>query len=163
MRTMMTTIAILILAAACAEGHDIYSGLRITLERRAAATKGIAVRRITGSLQPAWKCCSMTNGLPDSVVQYRSLDGAGLHPVRRTLPALRHRGWRPVASRRAVSAALAVARGALTDLGLRQVGCCHRRREGDGDGDGPDQRLRSGAAPVIAPSLEDLSILPMSA
>jgi hypothetical protein len=46
--------------------------------------------------------------------------GSALRPVRRTLPALGHRVRRAVARRCAVAARLAVARGALTDLGLWQ-------------------------------------------
>jgi hypothetical protein len=38
--------------------------------------KWIAVRRITGSLPPASKCCSDEwVGVPNNVIQYRSLDG----------------------------------------------------------------------------------------
>src|SRR5262249_36399996 len=63
MRTLMTMIAILILPAAYVEGHDIYSGLMDNLGQSSCCnTKGIAVRRITGSLPPALKCCSMTSG-----------------------------------------------------------------------------------------------------
>jgi hypothetical protein len=41
--------------------------------------------------------------------------GPALRPVQRALTSLRHRGRRPVAGRGTVAAALAVARGALTD------------------------------------------------
>ena len=77
MRTMMTMIAILILAVACAEGHDIYSGLK---DHRGDASCcderdcRPAHYRITPAgvemlLDDEWV------RVPDSVVQYRRLDG----------------------------------------------------------------------------------------
>src|SRR5215813_13559194 len=77
MRTMMTTIAILILAAACAEGHDIYSGLMDPLgESSCCDDKDCrpAHYRITSAgvemlLDDEWV------RVPNKVIQYRSLDG----------------------------------------------------------------------------------------
>jgi hypothetical protein len=62
-----------------------------------------------------------------------------LRPVRRTLPALGHRVRRAVAGRCAVAAALAVARGALTDLVLWQgLGCGGSVQGNEGGEDDPD-------------------------
>src|SRR5262249_8870558 len=77
MRTMMTTIAILILAAACAEGHDIYSGLMDPLgESSCCDDKDCrpAHYRITSAgvemlLDDEWV------RVPNKAIQYRSLDG----------------------------------------------------------------------------------------
>src|SRR4029450_6002717 len=74
MRTMMTTIAILILAVACAEGHDIYSGLKDHLGEASCCDERDcrpAHYRITPAgvemlLDDEWV------RVPDSVVQYRS-------------------------------------------------------------------------------------------
>jgi hypothetical protein len=77
MRTMMTMLAILILAVACAEGHDIYSGLKDHLGAASCCDERDcrpAHYRITPAgvemlLYDEWV------RVPDSVVQYRSLDG----------------------------------------------------------------------------------------
>jgi hypothetical protein len=74
MRTMMTMIAILILAVACAGGHDIYSGLKDHLGEASCCDERDcrpAHYRITPAgvemlLDDEWV------RVPDSVVQYRS-------------------------------------------------------------------------------------------
>src|SRR6266508_6522718 len=77
MRTMMTMIAILILAVACAEGHDIYSGLKDHRGEASCCDERDcrpAHYRVTSAgvemlLDDEWV------RVPDSVVQYRSLHG----------------------------------------------------------------------------------------
>ncbi len=77
MRTMMTMPAILILAVACAEGHNIYSGLKDHLGAASCCDERDcrpAHYRITPAgvemlLDDEWV------RVPDSVVQYRRLDG----------------------------------------------------------------------------------------
>src|SRR5215831_7760698 len=77
MRTIMTIIAILILAAACAEGHDIYSGLMDHLGESSCCDDRDcrpAHYRITSAgvemlLDDEWV------RVPNKVIQYRSLDG----------------------------------------------------------------------------------------
>jgi hypothetical protein len=77
MRTMMTMIAILILASACAEGHDIYSGLKDRSGESSCCDETDchpAHYRITSAgvemlLDDEWV------GVPNNVIQYRSLDG----------------------------------------------------------------------------------------
>ena len=77
MRTMMAMIAILILAAACAEGHDIYSGLKDHLGEASCCDERDcrpAHYRITSAgvemlLDDEWA------RVPNDVVQYRRLDG----------------------------------------------------------------------------------------
>ena len=77
MRTIMTIIAILILAAACAEGHDIYSGLMGHLGESSCCDDRDcrpAHYRITSAgvemlLDDGWV------RVPNKVIQYRSLDG----------------------------------------------------------------------------------------
>src|SRR5262249_26953019 len=59
MRTMMTTIAILILAAACAGGHDVYSGLmQITpsylIDRHRCVLDSKAAKMGGGEGGPSW-------------------------------------------------------------------------------------------------------------
>src|SRR5262249_28735 len=85
MRTIMTIIAILILAAACAEGHDIYSGLMDHLGESSCCDDRDcrpAHYRITSAgvemlLDDEWV------RVPNKVVQYRSLDGdTGATPPR---------------------------------------------------------------------------------
>ena len=77
MRTLMTMIAILILPAACAEGHDIYSGLMDRLGESSCCDDRDcrpAHYRITSVgvemlLDDEWV------GVPNDVIQYRTLDG----------------------------------------------------------------------------------------
>ena len=77
MRTLMTMIAILILPAACAEGHDIYSGLMDRLGQSSCCDDRDcrpAHYRITSVgvemlLDDEWV------GVPNDVIQYRTLDG----------------------------------------------------------------------------------------
>src|SRR5262249_14858424 len=77
MRTMMTAIEILILAAACAEGHDIYSGLMDRLGESSCCDNRDcrpAHYRITSGgvemlLDDEWV------RVPNKVIQYRSPDG----------------------------------------------------------------------------------------
>jgi hypothetical protein len=76
MRTLMMTIAILILAAARSEGHDIYSGLTSHIGASCCDERDCrpAQYRITSVgvemlLDGEWV------RVPDSVIQYRSLEG----------------------------------------------------------------------------------------
>jgi hypothetical protein len=77
MRTLMTMIAILILPIACAEGHDIYSGLMDRLGQSSCCDERDcrpAHYRVTSAgvemlLDDEWV------GVPNDVIQYRSLDG----------------------------------------------------------------------------------------
>ena len=76
MRTLMMMIAILILAAVCAEGHDIYSGL---MDRSGAsccnetdchpANYRISSAGVDMFVDNEWV------RVPNNVIQYRSLDG----------------------------------------------------------------------------------------
>jgi hypothetical protein len=77
MRTLMTMIAMIILSAACAEGHDIYSGLKDHLGQSSCSNETDchpAHYRITSAgvemlLEDEWV------RVPNDVIQYRSLDG----------------------------------------------------------------------------------------
>jgi hypothetical protein len=77
MRTLITMIAILILPVACAEGHDIYSGLMDRLGQSSCCDERDcrpAHYRVTSAgvemlLDDEWV------GVPNDVIQYRSLDG----------------------------------------------------------------------------------------
>jgi hypothetical protein len=77
MQTLMTMIAILILSAACAEGHDIYSGLKDHRGQSSCCDERDcrpAHYRITSAsvemlLDDEWV------RVPNDVIQYRSLDG----------------------------------------------------------------------------------------
>src|SRR5262249_10275825 len=87
MRTLMTLIAILILPAACAEGHDIYSGLMDRLGESSCCDDRDcrpAHYRITSAgvemlLDDEWV------RVPNDVIQYRNLDGDTGETPRRTL------------------------------------------------------------------------------
>ena len=77
MRTMMTMIAILILAVACAEGHDIYSGLK-DHRGEASCCDERDCRPAHYRITPAGVEMLLDDEwvrVPDSVVQYRRLDG----------------------------------------------------------------------------------------
>jgi hypothetical protein len=77
MRTIMTMIAILTLGAACAEGHDIYSGLKDHLGESSCCDDRDcrpAHYRVTSAgvemlLDDEWV------RVPNKLIQYRSLDG----------------------------------------------------------------------------------------
>jgi hypothetical protein len=77
MRTLMTMIAILILSAACAQGHDIYSGLKDHRGQSSCCDESDcrpAHYRITSAsiemlLDGEWV------RVPHDIIQYRSLDG----------------------------------------------------------------------------------------
>ena len=77
MRTLMTMIAILILPVACAEGHDIYSGLKDHLGESSCCDERDcrpAHYRINSAgvemlLEDEWV------RVPNNVIQYRTLDG----------------------------------------------------------------------------------------
>jgi hypothetical protein len=77
MRTWVTMIAMLILPVACAEGHDIYSGLMDRLGQSSCCDERDcrpAHYRVTSAgvemlLDDEWV------GVPNDVIQYRSLDG----------------------------------------------------------------------------------------
>jgi hypothetical protein len=77
MRTMMTMIAILILAVAYAEGHDIYSGLK-DHRGEASCCDERDCRPAHYRITPAGVEMLLDDEwvrVPDSVVQYRRLDG----------------------------------------------------------------------------------------
>ncbi len=77
MRTMMTMIAILILGVACAEGHDIYSGLK-DHRGEASCCDERDCRPAHYRITPAGVEMLLDDEwvrVPDSVVQYRRLDG----------------------------------------------------------------------------------------
>jgi hypothetical protein len=77
MQTLMTMIAILILSAACAEGHDIYSGLKDHRGQSSCCDETDchpAHYRITSAgvdmlVDDEWV------RVPNNIIQYRSLDG----------------------------------------------------------------------------------------
>ncbi|OLB71933.1 MAG: hypothetical protein AUI16_22045 [Alphaproteobacteria bacterium 13_2_20CM_2_64_7] len=74
---MMTMIAILILAVACAEGHDIYSGLK-DHRGEASCCDERDCRPAHYRITPAGVEMLLDDEwvrVPDSVVQYRRLDG----------------------------------------------------------------------------------------
>jgi hypothetical protein len=76
MRTLMMMIAILILAAVCAEGHDIYSGL---MDRSGASCcNETDCHPVNYRISSAGVDMFVDNEwvrVPNNVIQYRSLDG----------------------------------------------------------------------------------------
>jgi hypothetical protein len=83
MRTMMTMIAVLILGVACAEGHDIYSGLK-DHRGEASCCDERDCRPAHYRITPAGVEMLLDDEwvrVPDSVVQYRSLDGDTAKPA----------------------------------------------------------------------------------
>ena len=91
MRTVMMMIAMLILSVPCAEGHDIYSGLMDRLGESSCCDERDcrpAHYRITSAgvemlLDDEWV------GVPNDVIQYRSLDGDTAKPTADTGAASR--------------------------------------------------------------------------